>query len=92
MPVLPYLLHDLLILSRVVLQGLVGRRGDDPLALLELLGLRLGRHFGGAGRPTVWIVSVCGVVCSVGGGCTDVFRMVAVKVSVAVAVVGRRSP
>jgi hypothetical protein len=44
-PVLSYLLHDLLILSRVVLEGLVGRRGDDPLALLELLGLRLGRHF-----------------------------------------------
>ena len=90
---LPYLLHDLLILSRVVLQGLVGRRGDDPLALLELLGLRLGRHFGGAGRPTVRIVSICGCgVYSVGGGCTDVFRMVAVKVSVAVAVVGRRNP
>ena len=47
--VLPYLLQDLLILGRVVLQGLVGRRGDNPLALLELLGLRLGRHFGGAG-------------------------------------------
>jgi len=46
--VLSYLLHDLLILGRVVLQGLVGRRGDNPLALLELLGLRLGRHFGGA--------------------------------------------
>ena len=46
--VLPYLLQDLLILGRVVLQGLVGRRGDNPLALLELLGLRLGRHFGGA--------------------------------------------
>lgn len=48
-PVLPYLLVDLLVLSRVVLQGLVGGRGNDPLALLELLGLRLGRHFGGAG-------------------------------------------
>ena len=47
--VLSYLLHDLLILGRVVLQGLVGRRGDNPLALLELLGLRLGGHFGGAG-------------------------------------------
>ena len=47
--VLPYLLQDLLVLGRVVLQGLVGRRGDNPLALLELLGLRLGRHFGGAG-------------------------------------------
>lgn len=62
-PVLPYLLVDLLILGRVVLQGLVGRRGDNPLALLELLGLRLGRHFGGAGRPTVWTVSIRGVVC-----------------------------
>jgi len=47
--VLPYLLQDLLILGRVVLQGLVGGRGDNPLALLELLGLRLGGHFGGAG-------------------------------------------
>ena len=46
---LPYLLQDLLILGRVVLQGLVGGRGDNPLALLELLGLRLGGHFGGAG-------------------------------------------
>lgn len=86
--VLPYLLHDLLVLSRVVLQGLVGRRGDDPLALLELLGLRLGRHFGGAGRPTVRIVSICGVVCVFGRrGCTDVFRMVTVVVSSAVAAV-----
>lgn len=43
-PVLPYLLVDLLVLSRVVLEGLVGRRGNDPLALLELLCLGLG-HF-----------------------------------------------
>lgn len=51
------LLQHLLIHGRVVLQGHVGRRGDDPLALLELLGLRLGRHFGGAGRLPMAVVS-----------------------------------
>lgn len=45
---LPYLLVDLLVLSRVVLEGLVGRRGDNPLALLELLRLSVGHlYFGG---------------------------------------------
>jgi hypothetical protein len=70
-PVLPYLLHDLLILSRVVLEGLVGRRGDDPLALLELLGLRLGRHF------ELCIELVLSVWCVfVRRGRTDVFVLV----------------
>ena len=43
-----YLLSLAVVLGQVVLGGLLGGSRDDPLTLLELLGL-LGGHFGGFG-------------------------------------------
>lgn len=47
------LLVDLLILRCVVLQGLVDCKRNSSLALLELPGLRLGRHLGS------WVINCC---------------------------------
>lgn len=51
-------LQGLLTLGWVEFYGLVGRRGDNPLALVEPLRMRLGGHFGRGGRLPMVIVSI----------------------------------
>ena len=52
-----YLLCLVVLLSGVVLLRLLGGSRDLPLALLELLGGWLRRHFGGFGDGTLGIKS-----------------------------------